>query len=128
MPGRRPPKQVLSSPSPLVSVPATTASSFPVEALTPCFRVMFPLWTLRVAWDATGRNTSGLDHALSLRPLAPPSPLPPPALSSSGLAGFGLNHVESHLLFNLIPMTNLFFCQEMMTLLVIPAVPGGKIN
>lgn len=88
MPGQRHQKHALSSPNPPGSVPGTTASSFPVEALTPCFRVTLPLWNLRVAWDATGRKTFGLDHALSLWPLAPRSLLPATSLAFQWLGWF----------------------------------------
>lgn len=51
-----------------------------------------------------------------------------PALTSNGSRNLDLNHAKSHLLFYLILMTNLFFWQEKMTLLVIPPVPVAKIN
>lgn len=119
---------VLSSKNPPVSVPTATASSFPVEALTPCFHFMLPRVELACGLSCHGKKYVQPGPRTLTPTTLSPSPAPPPALSSNGLAGFGWNHVESHLLFNLILMTNLFSCQEMMTLLVISAVPVGKIN
>lgn len=60
--------------------------------------------------------------------LSPVSPAPPTALPPNGVGNLDLNHAKSRFLFYLILMTNLFFCQEKMTVLVIPPVPVVKIN